>query len=108
VYGRPADDLQDVGSGRLLLQRLCQPALACLFRLKQPGVLDGNDSLVGEGLEQRNLPVTEQSDFHAPNENHANSLASRDKRDVQDVADAMSGTVATLWVLIGFSLQSAM
>ena len=50
VEGRPADDLQNIGGGRLLFQRLCQLALALLLSLEQSRVLDRDDGLVSEGL----------------------------------------------------------
>jgi hypothetical protein len=50
IEGRPADDLQDVGGGRLLFQGFCQLALACLLRLEQPRVLDGDHGLVCKNL----------------------------------------------------------
>ena len=56
---RGGDDAQHLGRGRLLLQRLGLRALelgvALLQLLEQPGVLDGDDGLVGERLQQRDL-----------------------------------------------------
>ena len=56
------DDPQDLGRGGLLLQRLGDLAVALLKLgvallqlLEQPGVLDGDDGLVGERLQQRDL-----------------------------------------------------
>ena len=54
---RLADDAQDVGGGRLPLQRLAEVVVARLQLLEQAHVLDGDDRLVGEGLEQRDLLV---------------------------------------------------
>src|SRR4029450_12105711 len=45
---RTADDLEDVGGGRLLLQRLAQIAIARLQLGKQPHVLNRDHRLVGE------------------------------------------------------------
>ena len=42
---RPADDLEHVGGGGLLLQRLTQ-------FVEQPGILDGDDGLRGKILHQ--------------------------------------------------------
>ena len=58
---RAADDLEHLGGRRLLLQRLGQLARARLHLLEQPRVLDGDDGLVGEGLEQFDLAVRERS-----------------------------------------------
>ena len=55
IERRPADDLEHVGRGRLLLKRLRQLARARLDFVEQPHVLDGDHRLVGEGLEQRDL-----------------------------------------------------
>src|SRR5262245_43931665 len=48
VEGRPADHLEHVGGGGLLLQRLAQ-------LIEQAGVLNGYDRLVGEGFCQLDL-----------------------------------------------------
>ena len=55
VGGRAADHAQDLPRRRLLLERLRQLAVARLQLPEQPHVLDGDDRLVGEGLEQRHL-----------------------------------------------------
>jgi hypothetical protein len=69
VAGRGVDDLQDLGRGDLLLQRLGDPAIALLELpiavlqlLEQPGVLDGDDRLVGESLDQLDLLGGERPD----------------------------------------------
>src|SRR5437867_136417 len=54
-----ADDLQDFAGGGLLLQRVGQGLVPGLELLEQAHVLDGNDRLVGEGLEQADLPLGE-------------------------------------------------
>ena len=46
---------------RLLLERLGQLAVPSLEFLEQSHVLDGDHGLVGEGLEQGDLPVREES-----------------------------------------------
>ena len=52
IEGRAADDLEHVGGGGLLLQRFAQ-------LVEQPRVLNGDDGLIGEGLDQRDLLVGE-------------------------------------------------
>ena len=52
IEGRAADDLEHVGGGGLLLQRLAQ-------LVEQAGVLDGDDGLRGEVLDQLDLLVGE-------------------------------------------------
>ena len=59
IERRAADDLQDLGRRGLLLQRLGKIARARLHLVEQPRVLDGDDGLVGESLEQRDLRVGE-------------------------------------------------
>ena len=54
-----ADHAQDLRGRRLLLQRLRQIAVARLELLEQAHVLDGDDGLVGEGLQQLHLGVRE-------------------------------------------------
>src|SRR5262245_14364107 len=51
-----------------MFQRLAQFCIALLDFLKQPHVLDGDDGLVGEGFEERNLPVSKRLDFHSANQ----------------------------------------
>ena len=58
IEGRAADDLEHVGGGGLLLQRLPQ-------FVEQPRVLDGDDGLGGEVLHQRDLLVGEWPNFLA-------------------------------------------
>src|SRR5262245_5184450 len=57
IERRPADDLQDIGGGRLLFQGFCQLALACLLSLKQPRVLNGYNGLVGKRGHEPYLPL---------------------------------------------------
>src|SRR6516164_1007415 len=49
VEGGAADDLEDIGGRRLLLERYRQVARALAQLAEQPRVFDGNDGLVGEG-----------------------------------------------------------
>ncbi len=60
--GRGAgDDAQDLAGRRLLLERLGEIAVSLLQLLEEPDVLDGDDRLVGERLEELDLPVREGS-----------------------------------------------
>src|SRR5262245_6193707 len=56
VGRRAADDLQDLGRRRLLLERL-------LGLVEQPYVRDGDDRLTGKRLEQGDLSVGERLDL---------------------------------------------
>ena len=62
--GRPAITAQHLRRGRLLLQRLGERPVALLQLGEQPGVLDGDHGLVGEGLQQRDLLVGERAHLH--------------------------------------------
>src|SRR5262245_43934334 len=53
------NDLQDVARRRLLLEGLSEILVARLQLVQEPRVLDGDDRLVGEGLEQRDLRARE-------------------------------------------------
>src|SRR5436309_14640204 len=52
VTRRTVDDLEDLGGGRLLVERLARLG-------DEPAIFDGDDSLCREILQQRNLPVRE-------------------------------------------------
>src|SRR5262249_2259692 len=74
IERRAADDLEDLGGGRLLLQRfehlsvsLSQRRVLLLQLREQPHIRDGNYRLVGKGLEERNLVFGERSRFGTPN-----------------------------------------
>jgi hypothetical protein len=58
VRRRAGDDPQDLAGPRLLLQSL-------LRLVEQPHILDGDDGLVGEDLEQGDLPAGEEPSFCA-------------------------------------------
>ena len=62
--GEAGDDLKNVGGGGLSLQSL-------LGLVEQPGVLDRDHRLIGEGLNQRNLARRERLDMVAPQGEHA-------------------------------------
>jgi hypothetical protein len=62
IERRAADDLQDLARRGLLFQRLGQLAIAGLEFLEQPHVLDGDDRLIGEGLQERDLSGRERLD----------------------------------------------
>ena len=64
VERRTTDDLEHIGSRRLLLQRFAQFA-------KQPRVLDRDDSLSGEVFNQLDLVVGERTHILAIDIDHA-------------------------------------
>ena len=67
VESRTANNLEYIGSRGLLLQRLPQ-------FIEQPRILDGDDSLGGEVLDQRDLLVREWPDFLTVNAEHSYRL----------------------------------
>src|SRR3990172_3784784 len=69
VGRRAGDDVQDVAGGGLLLQRLGQVVVATFQLPEQPHVLDGDDGLIGKGLEQLELLVRERPDLRPEQEN---------------------------------------
>jgi hypothetical protein len=62
------DNAEDFAGGRLALERL-------LRLVEQPNILDGDDRLVGEGLEKVNLPVGKASTPSSVNRNGPNRNA---------------------------------
>ena len=71
---RTADNIEHLARRSLLLQRFLQLARSRLHLLEQPRVLDGDHGLVGEGLEQIDLPISEQSYFGASDQERSNCL----------------------------------
>jgi hypothetical protein len=57
IGGRAADDAEHVAGRLLLLDGLGQLSVARLQLLEQADVLDGDDRLVGEGLQQLDLAI---------------------------------------------------
>src|SRR5262245_20120082 len=55
IRGRAADDTEDLGRCRLMLQRLAQFCVALLEFLEQPDVLDRDDCLISESFQQFDL-----------------------------------------------------
>ena len=70
VRRRAADDAEHLGGRRLMLQGLAQFCVALLQFLEQPDILDGDDRLVGEGLEQCDLLVSKRTDLRSTNKDH--------------------------------------
>src|SRR4029434_1705484 len=62
----PTDGPEDVGGGGLTVERIREGTIAPLELREQPDVLDGDDRLVGEGLQERDLPVAEGADLASP------------------------------------------
>ena len=75
VRRRAADDAEHLGRCRLMLQRLAQFCIAFLQFFEQAHVLDGDDSLIGEGLKQLNLLIRKRTDVGSPNGDRADGYA---------------------------------
>ena len=65
VRGRAADDAEHLCRRRLMLQGLAQFCVALLDLLEQPHVLDGDDGLVGKGLEKCDLFLRKGTDLRS-------------------------------------------
>src|SRR6516164_2476698 len=76
LVGRPGNHGENVTNGGLIFERLLQLPFACLFRLEQPRVLDGDDGLVGESLEQGHLVWSEWLHLEPPQHNCPDGLIS--------------------------------
>ena len=59
--------LTDFAEGFEFAHRACQFVGSLIQFFKQPHVLDGDDGLIGKGLEQLDLFFGERSDFRAAN-----------------------------------------
>src|SRR5262245_52183340 len=70
VGRRAADDTEHFRCCRLMLQSLAQFCVTLLDLLEQPYVFDGNDSLVSESFDKRDLFVCEWPKFWATEMDH--------------------------------------
>src|SRR5215475_304204 len=61
VRGRAANNAEHLGRCRLMLQRLAQFGVALLEFFEQPHILDGDNGLISEGFEKRDLFVSERT-----------------------------------------------
>ena len=84
IERRAADDLQHVGGGGLLLQRLGKVARARLHLVEQPHVLDRDDGLVGEGLHEFDQTGRKVARFRRDVTNTPSTLLSRSKGTPQE------------------------
>src|SRR5262245_11999747 len=66
---RTANDVKHLACRRLLLQRFGEITIARLLLVNESCVLYGDHSLVGEGVEELDLPFGERPDLLAANVN---------------------------------------
>ena len=88
IDGRAADDLEYVGGGGLLLQRLREVARLRLHLLKQTDIADGDHRLIGKSLQQGNLLFAERIHFSATEQNRSDALALTHQGNTQISAGA--------------------
>src|SRR5262249_44775545 len=114
LAGRAGDHLQDLGAGRLLLERLGQLARSRLYLVEKPHVLDGDDRLVGEGFGQLDLLVSEGLHGGAVHGEHADGNPIAQERHSKDCAiaaysceitEGVFGISKNIGNLNGFTLQ---
>ena len=77
IERRTADDLQHIGGRSLLRERLLEVARARLHLVEQPHILDGDHGLVGEGLDELDLPRVEWANLGAKHDEYADRSAVR-------------------------------
>src|SRR6267142_632219 len=80
---------QLLGGGRLLLQRLGEVAITSLQLVEESNVLDGDDRLVGKGLEELDLALRERP-FGLRHDDGTDSLALAQHRHDQQRLIALS------------------
>src|SRR5262249_523789 len=102
IERRPADDLEHLRGGGLLLQRFGQLPRALLLRLKQPRVLNCDNRLVSEGFDQLDLLVSEWPYGSPVQDEHPNWNPLMKKRHPEDCAIAAESrelTEGVFWII---------
>src|SRR5262249_9442926 len=84
VGRRAGDDPEDLAGGGPLLEGLGEVAILGLELLEEADVLDGDDRLVGEGLQERDLSVREPSGLWTPHRYATDCLALAQHRQGKD------------------------
>jgi hypothetical protein len=113
VYRRATDHAQDLARRRLLLEgfdnlsmSLCKREVLFLQLGKEADVLNGDYGLVGEGLQQLDLPLGEQACLGAPEEDHPDCLICAKEWYTEHRASTVAPReVATLGKLVRYGLQ---
>ena len=71
-----------------MLQGLAQFRISILQFLKEADILDSNDGLIGKGLQQRDLFLSERTNLHPMNRDRADRRAFSEHRRRQQRANA--------------------
>jgi hypothetical protein len=93
IAGRRIDYTQNVSSCRLLFQCFTEVGCALAQFVEQPRVLDGDDGLIGKGLEQGDLSLGEELRLDAAQRDHSYCDTFSHQRDVQPGAEAQASCV---------------
>src|SRR5262249_48220923 len=95
VERRPADDLQNIGGGRLLFQGLCQLPFARLLGLEKASVLDCDYSLIGKAAGKMHLVSREATWLFASKIQKTYDIAvAKKRRDQYTTIAARPGQIA--------------
>jgi hypothetical protein len=85
-----SDRAQDLTRRSLLVERRRQLAIAGLQLIEQPHVLDGDHGLMGERLEQSDLPVGEEPDVGVAERDHADRDTFSNKGYAEERSEAQA------------------
>src|SRR5262249_42544252 len=99
VRRRLADDAQNVAGRGLFVECHGQLAIARLKFLEQPHILDGDDRLVGERFQQRDLAVRKEPGLRARYNDDADGCAISQQWDVDAAAMAYCARKASKAIL---------
>src|SRR6266446_5239723 len=90
----PADDVQDLARGRLLVECFGKVAIARLQFREQPHILDRDDRLVGERVEQLDLGCGEWARLRAAHDDDPDGVTASKHRHRKDRAETSLARVA--------------
>src|SRR5262249_30260656 len=87
ISRRPADHTEDFARGSLLIEGLGEVSITGLELLEEPNILDGNNRLVGEGLEESHLGIGKWAHIGTQNRETTKWLAFAEQRDLRNAVD---------------------
>src|SRR5215470_818253 len=91
IEGGPPDHLEELAGRRLLIEGLGEVAIPRLQLLEQADVLDGDDRLVGKGLDHFDLHPQERSYFTSPKAEHADRDVRAEHRSRENRSEPFKG-----------------